>query len=133
MWFLAFALAAQTMTPPLRVVDKGGQSGIGEPRQVVVRTADEWTKLWRVHGMDRALPKVDFTKETIVGVFMGSRPTAGFVIEIVGIADAHGARVVRYKETMPSREAITAQILTSPFELVAIPKVPGDVRFEKVQ
>lgn len=130
MFFLIFALAMQTSG--FRVVDKGNQSGIDEPRQVVIRTADDWAKLWRVHGMDRERPNVDFAHDMVVGVFMGSRPTAGFAIEITGIATEGGATVVRYKQTMPARDAITAQVLTSPYVLVAIPKTPGDVKFEKV-
>lgn len=133
MLLLAFLLAFQTAAPGFRVIDTGDQSGVDDARQVVIRTPDEWAKLWQVHGMDRARPTVDFARETVVGVFMGSRPTAGFVLEIVGVAEEGGATVVRYKEGMPPRGAITAQVLTSPYVLVAIPKTAGDVRFEKLQ
>lgn len=131
MFLLILALAVQTSG--FRVVDKGSQSGIDDARQVVVRTAEDWTKLWRVHGMDRERPPVDFSRDMVVGVFMGSRPTAGFGIEIASVASEGGTTVVRYRETMPKRDAITAQVLTSPYELVAIPKTSGDVKFEKVE
>ena len=45
---------------------------------------------------------------------------------------AAGTLVVEYVETAPSRDAITAQILTAPYHLAAIPKHDGEVRFLKV-
>ena len=43
-------------------------------------------------------------------------------------------RVVRYNETMPPAGAVTAQVLTFPYHLVAIPKAAvTEVKFEKVQ
>ena len=129
---LALLVALQMSAPSFRLIDKGNQSGIDSPRQVVVRTAGEWEELWRVHATGRDRPKVDFGREIVVGVFMGSRPTAGFKIEIVGVDEAGGSRVVRYRESMPRRDAITAQVLTSPYELVAIPKTTDEIRFEKM-
>ena len=133
MIILAFLLALQTSSPGFHVIDKGAQSGVDEAQQIVVRTADEWAKVWQHHGMDRPRPKVDFARETVVGIFMGSRPTAGFEVEIAGVASEAGVTVVRYREKAPSRDAITAQVITSPYVLAAIPKTSGEVRFEKVQ
>ena len=64
---------------------------------------------------------------------MGSRPTAGFAVEIVSVVEDGGALIVRYRETFPSPGAITAQVISSPYHLVAIPKVTGAVTFEKVR
>ena len=40
--------------------------------------------------------------------------------------------MLQYRETKPGPDAITTQVLTSPFLLVAMPKVDGDVKFEKL-
>src|SRR6059036_1333667 len=74
----------QASSPPLRSLDKGLQSGIDSPRQVTIRSREELTKLWKENGQNTPTSAVDFSKEMVVGVFMGSRPTAGFAIEIVG-------------------------------------------------
>jgi PrcB C-terminal len=101
---------------------------------VLVRTEAEWAQLWRQHAGDRARPPIDFNKESIVAVFMGSRPNAGFNTAIVSATEGGGALIVRYTETRPPPGAITAQVLTFPFHIVAIPRVTAaDVRFEKVQ
>jgi hypothetical protein len=125
------------MTKPsdaLRTIEKGDQSNVDDAKQVLVRTEAEWTKLWQQHNPDRPRPVVDFSKEMIVGVFMGSRPTAGFSTSVVSAVAANGALLVRYSETMPAPRTMAAQILTFPYHLVAIPKATvTDVKFEKVQ
>ena len=119
--------------PDLVTVEKGNQSNVDEGRKVTVRTEAEWTRLWQQHNPDRTRPAVDFSKQMVVGVFMGSRSTAGFAIEIVSAAAVNGGLTVRYRETVPRRGAITAQVITSPYHLVAVPKVAGAVTFEKVE
>jgi hypothetical protein len=119
--------------PSTRTIEKGEQSNVDEARQVLVRTEAEWTKLWQQHATNRPRPAVDFTKEMVVGLFMGSRPTAGFSTAVVSATAGNGALIVRYSETMPGAKSVSAQILTFPYHLVAIPKAAvTDVKFEKV-
>jgi hypothetical protein len=118
---------------PLRVLDKGDQSNVDNARQAVARTAAEWAVLWRQHSPDRPQPTVDFARDMIVGVFLGSRPSAGFAVDVVSAHDEHGALVVQYRETRPPPGAITAQIITSAYCIVALPRRDGYVRFERVQ
>ena len=69
----------------------------------------------------------------VVGLFMGSRPSAGFSTAVISATAGNGALMVRYSETMPSARGVSAQVLTFPFHLVAIPKATvTDVKFEKV-
>jgi hypothetical protein len=125
-------MAAQTSGP--RTIEKGDQSNIDTAKQVVVRTEAEWTQLWRQHAPDRPQPPIDFSKETVIGLFMGSRPNAGFSTAVVSAMEGGGALVIRYTETRPPRDAITAQILTFPYHLAAIPKAAAtNVKFEKVE
>jgi hypothetical protein len=116
-----------------RTIDKGEQSNIDAAKQVVLRTDAEWTKLWQQHSPDRQRPAVDFSKDMIVGVFMGSRSSAGYNISIVSTFAKDGNVLVRYQESTPRPGTMTAQVLTFPYHLVAIPKAAGEVRFEKVQ
>jgi hypothetical protein len=127
----AAGMSAQA-TLPLRTVEKGATSNVDAAKQAVARTAAEWAALWKTHDYDRPAPAIDFSKEMIVAVFMGSRPTAGFSTEIVQVTERDGGLVVSYREAMPPPGAITAQILTSPFHIAAVPKHGGDVKFSKV-
>ena len=134
---LALVLASllQSTPPagaPVRTVGKGPMSAIEAPRQVTVRSAAEWGALWKENGATAPLPAVDFSREMVVGVFLGTRPTAGYGVEIVRAVGNSGAFVVEYVETRPSRDTITAQVLTAPYHLAAIPTHEGTVTFKKV-
>src|SRR5947209_19271327 len=115
MCLLLIAAVLQTAPSPLRTVGKGPMSAIDQPRQVTVRSAAEWGALWKENGANTPLPAVDFSREMIVGVFLGTRPTAGYGVEIIRAVNASGVLIVEYVETAPSRGAVTAQILTAPY------------------
>ncbi len=115
----------------IRTIAKGAQSNVDAPRQAVARTPAEWTALWRTHEYDKPAPAVDFSREMVVAVFMGSRPTGGYSVEIVSATESGGSLVVSYREQSPPRGALTTQVLTAPFHMAAVPKFTGDVRFEK--
>ena len=122
---------ASAQSIPVRVIEKGDQSNIDSTRQAVARSEAEWRALWKQHNFDRPAPKVDFSKEMVVAVFMGSRPSAGFSTEIVAVEPKADGLVVRYKETPPGADRMTAQILTFPYFMAAVPKKAGQVTFEK--
>lgn len=124
----------QTPAPAPRTIEKGDISHIDHATQVLVRTPEEWSALWRRHARDRPMPPVDFSREMVVGVFMGSRPNAGFSTTILTTMEVKGVLVVRYKETVPPPGALTAQIITAPYHLIAIPKATvTEFRFVKVE
>jgi len=132
MFVLLLAALLQSTPPPLRTVGKGPMSAIDQPREVTVRSAAEWGALWKQNGAKAPLPAVDFSREMVVGIFVGTRPTAGYGVEIVRAIGNSSALVVEYVETAPSRDTITAQVLTAPYHLAAIPKHDGTVTFKKV-
>ena len=136
---LAAALvAAMLQTTPAgpvgaKTLEQGAQSNVDEARQVAVRTEAEWARLWQEHGRERTRPAVDFSTNMVVGAFMGSRPTAGFRVEILSATPLQGKLVVRYREIAPGRDAMAAQIITSAYHLVVVPKFSGEVTFEKAE
>ena len=120
-------------TIPIRTIDKGVMSDMDDARQASARTVEEWSRLWTQHAGERTRPTVDFSKDVVVAVFMGTRPTAGFAVEIVRVRQEGPALVVSYTETRPSPGDVAAQVLTSPFHIVAVPRgTTTDVKFERV-
>ncbi len=115
----------------LATVAQGAMSGIEEPRQAVVRTAAEWQALWKEHAPGQAAPAVDFAQSMVVAVFLGSRPTAGFEVEITAVRQEGGRTVVDYVEGRPPPDALTAQVLTSPFHIVRARRATGEVEFRR--
>ena len=106
----------------MRPIEKGLNSEMDDGRQAVVRADAEWTRVWTLHAGERTKPAVDFSKDIVVALFLGSRPTAGFSVEIVGVKEEGATLVVSYRETRPSPGSVAAQVLTSPFHIVAVPK-----------
>lgn len=117
--------------PGLRTVSQDTMSRVGEAGEVVVRTPEEWTALWRRHAGDAPAPKVDFATSMVVAVFLGTRMTAGFQVEITGARRDGEGWVIEWTERRPARGDVTAQVLTSPAHIVALPKTAGAIRFEK--
>jgi hypothetical protein len=123
----------QSGGPTMRPIDQGQESRIDVSKQVSARNVDEWDALWKQHGAGRPRPAVDFNKEVIAAVFLGSRPSAGYGVRIVRVREEGATLVVSYTETRPAPDALTAQVLTSPYQIVAIPKgSTTEVKFERV-
>ena len=108
-------------------------SQVESPGQVVARTPAEWTKLWREHAGETAVPEVDFASRTVVAVFLGTRSSAGYLVEITGTRHDKGALVVEWRERRPEPDQVSAQVITSPAHIATIPKFAGAIRFEKVE
>ena len=115
--------------PTFTNVAKGDVSGQQETKQVTVRTAAEWQTLWKSHSATEKMPTVDFAKNMVVGIFLGSKPSAGHEVEIVGVRTEGKDLVVEYVQRQPGRGTMAAQILTEPFHLVSVARHPGPVRF----
>jgi hypothetical protein len=132
---LAAALLALQLSSTggdLTTIARDQMSGVDRPRQALARTEGDWLALWRDHAGDRPLPSVELSSRMVVAVFLGSRSSAGYAVEITGTRKDGAALVILWRETRPAADAITAQVITSPAHLVSIPRVDGTVRFEKV-
>ena len=127
-------LAVQALAPSSMVIlSRETMSQIDAPRQVSVNTAADFAALWRQHAGDVKPPAVDFNARTVVAVFLGTRMTAGYAVEILRTRDEKGALIVEWQERRPSRDMMTAQVVTSPAVIASIPKFAGTVTFEKVE
>ena len=118
--------------PSFTTIAKGDSSEQQLAKQVTVRTAAEWKALWKDHAPTEKMPAVDFTKDMVVGIFLGTKPSAGHEVEIVGVRPEGKDLIVEYVQKQPAPGTMAAQILTEPFHLVAVPKHTGTVRFMHV-
>jgi hypothetical protein len=130
--FLIALASAQATQPSLTSIAKGDVSGQQTAKQVTVRTAAEWKALWKDHAPTEKMPSVDFAKNMVVGIFLGTKPSAGNEVEIVGVRTHEQDLIVEYVQKQPGRGTMAAQILTEPYHLVSVPKHAGTVRFIQV-
>jgi hypothetical protein len=107
-------------------------SGVARAEQVVARTEPEWQTLWRRHAPGRPAPAVDFTKHMVVAVFLGTRPSGGYQVQISDIRSDGNELVVQWREARPGPGQVAAQVMTAPSHIVTVPRHAGQVRFEKV-
>jgi hypothetical protein len=108
-------------------------SGIDRPQQSVAKTAAEFQTLWQRHAPGRPAPTVDFTKNMVVAVFLGSRPTGGYAVEITSVNSQGDATIVRWTERAPGPGQMASQVITAPSFMAVVPRRDGPVRFEKVE
>lgn len=123
--------AAQPAPMTFTTLDGGDQSQIETPRQAVARTQTEWEALWKAHGAESKPPVVDFTRTMVIGVFLGTRPTAGYAVAITRIEKREKELVVTWRERCPGPRDLVAQVLTAPFVLVRTEPHAGPVRFQR--
>jgi len=98
---------------------EGQNSRIASARAVVVADASSWEKVWKEHS-DEAVPSVDFSKESVVAVFLGETNTAGVKIEITvqnDMIDSNRLNVF-YKAVRPASKPFAAQVMRRPFAMV---------------
>ena len=117
----------------MTTVNSDRMSGIDRPHQAVVRTEAEWRSLWQQHAAGRPAPAIDFSKNMVLAVFLGSRPSSGFSVQITGVRAEGDGLVVEWAEARPSPGMSAAQVMTAPSHVVAVPRHDGPVRFEKVE
>ncbi len=135
---IALILAGCTGTPidnnPVRnvsfeTIDKGSSSGIETEERLVIETAADWDVLWTKHMSLRSpapsLPKVDFSRETVIAVFSGLKSTGGYSVEITGITTSDNELVIQYQETEPGPDDMVTEAETQPFHIIKIERVEG--------
>jgi hypothetical protein len=109
------------------------QSGIEERQRLVIRDAARWREVWaaivRNISPAPAAPDVDFSRQMIVLAAMGSRPTGGASITIVGVERAGGRLRVTVRETSPGRGCMTTQAFTAPLAAALVPRSDEPVDF----
>lgn len=89
-----------------------------------IKTEDEFASLWNfLHADDQIpVPTVDFEAHDVLAVFDGLHPTGGYDISVVAVEPIDGVLKVTILHEEPGTSCITTEVVTSPFELVVIPK-----------
>lgn len=118
----------------ITTIAAGDGSRILEPRRVIVRDASEWGALWAVHaGLEAESPAIDFSTRMVAAVFAGERPSPGFGIEITGARQWGAGLEVLVEQRSPAPGMMAAQVLSTPFHIVSLPRHFGDVGFTDVE
>ena len=67
----------------------------------------------------------------VVGIFLGTRPSGGYAVDILSVAPAGPGWVVIHREIRPAADSMPITVLTQPYHLRVVPRRDGPVRFIK--
>lgn len=108
----------------------GSYSGHHEAGTQVVSDLASWRVFW-TKLTSEPMPQVDFSTRRVVAVFLGTRPSPGWSVDILDAVSSPKSVLVRYREVPPSPGARQPETPTSPYCLLAIPAGPQPVKFQK--
>jgi len=109
-------------------------SSINDKRFVLLNSEAEYRKLWDefYSELDQLpmMPEVDFSKYSVIAVFMGVKNTGGFDIKINNITSSGGKLIVNVTETSPGINCIVTDAITKPCDFVRIGKTDKEAEFK---
>lgn len=104
---------------------RGNQaSGVREARFVLAQDRDALIGVWSAaHSsvlQQPAMPEFFPERETLIAIFLGQRPTGGYAVAVRDVVEERGELYVDVDLTVPGRDALTTQVITSPWTIVKV-------------
>jgi hypothetical protein len=99
-----------------------------------IKDADQFADFWKMlyGGGGPAMPSIDFGSQEVVAVFDGSHSTGGYAISVSAVADQDAVRTVSITHAAPAADCSVTESVTSPFEIIALPKTAFSFKHEDV-
>lgn len=127
---LAACASTPAGVPPLLA---GRESGIVAAQFWDVHGAPGLHDLWRAAFGRLASPPpepdVDFGRQMVLGVFLGRESRSGFGIQVTGVRELADTVQVDVLFTAPGPGCLTAQVITQPYAIYALPASPKPLRY----
>ena len=135
---LGMAVLACAQGPAIRfsAIQVSGEKDVARLAAWVIRSDEEWRKfLVEILGYSGSPPRIDFTRNTVVAIFAGEKPTGGYSVRVDRITDdtrpgESAGGTVHYSVTAPPQDAFVTQAFTYPYAVVRIEKRFDRIRFQ---
>jgi protease stability complex PrcB-like protein len=105
-----------------RRIGQWTRTGIGEARRLVIRDANAWAAFWSELGVGER-PAIDFSRDVVVAVAAGERPTGGYEIAVDRVTNRDGELTAEVVETAPGPNCMTTGSPTQPVDVIVVPSV----------
>lgn len=116
--------------PNFKPVEPNVRTGVLVQRNVVVRDEAAWATLWAEHaGQGVALPKIDFGKQMVIGVFRGAQPDGCRSTAIGKVDFEDGKLKVVHVDTVPGPAVACTMGIVYPAALVIVNRSEAPVEF----
>jgi hypothetical protein len=103
----------------IRRLGEWTHTGVREARRMVIQEANTWAEFWSELGVgDR--PAVDFTRDIVIAVAAGERPSGGYEIAVNQVTQTNGELRVEVRESSPGPNCLSASSLTQPVDVVVV-------------
>ena len=79
-----------------------------------------------------SIPTIDFSKETVIAVFIGEKTSGGYAVSIGSVKEVNEKVMVQIKEIKPGPKDMVTMAITQPFCFVKINRVGKEFVFEKM-
>jgi len=109
-------------------------SGFTESTEAVLREPGALADAWKTahSGIPgNPPPSIDFAKQMVVLVAIGSRNTGGYTVRVDSVSRASDGALVSYTVVSPGPTCMTPQMITSPTVAVSVPRIDGSVQFKR--
>ena len=113
---------------PFKTISQTSNSKVEEARNVIIKDAAAWERLWAYHAPNEPVPAIDFGTTMVVGVFMGPT-TPCYSTSIAGVRRGADRITVQKVDRHPPIGVMCALMVTTPGHLVAIERSELPVEF----
>ena len=120
----------------LLVLESGQNAVTKEKVNYVIENQEQLAMVWKYAfgSTTEPIPAVDFTRDTVLAVFMGTQSTGGHSINIARVSDeVSKGRVITLEYTRPGTSCMVTQALESPFQFVVVAKSDLNIVREDVE
>lgn len=125
------ALACQEAPPetlPFTSLEKGWHSNYTKQDNLVFNDQNTWETHYKAAHSDN-VPQVDFTKETVLAVYMGTRPNNSYSVKIKEVENFPPSIDVLIQTSGPQKGKMYLQVITHPYHIVKIEKTSKPINW----
>jgi len=116
-------------------IAQGYYCGHNESGNYVIRDENEWGNLWDIVYSTTtpkpSLPEIDFSQYMVTAVFIGTKPTGGYNIEIIKIEEINTIFEIHIEEKSPDPDSIVTDALTQPFYIIKTKIIEKEIVIKK--
>ena len=134
---LALAACESPTSPrqplPITRIQNGSFSHADAPQRLVLRSQREFEDAWasmfaNVTMLPTPMFAIDFSREMVIIVNAGPKPTSGFCIGVAAAAGDRRSMEVTVRSSGPTPNMGVLPVITHPFDVVRVPR-RDDVTF----
>ncbi len=118
----------------LETIASGAVSGHKWAQNYVITDEVSWNNLWRTTYSNTTpmpeLPKIDFSKEMVLAIYLGKKNTGGFNTFVEGVYEYDDHVLVSARKTTPQPGRNVIMITTEPYTIVKTERVDKEVTFD---